>query len=61
MQQINQWDRMTTGRPYTPSDIDIVKQHQKGMGRCDRFNKISPRRSKAKQLHISRCGTDHSG
>lgn len=46
---INEWDRMVAGKLYNSSSRDIEKQHKKGMCRCDRFNKISVRRSRAKQ------------
>ena len=46
---ISDWDRMVSGKLYNASSKDIEKQHQKGMYYCDRFNKISVRRTKAKQ------------
>ena len=55
MQQItNDWNRMITGRLYDPSDQSVAKQHKKGMCRCDRFNKISLYRSKAKRRALER-------
>lgn len=46
---ISDWDRMISGRLYNSSSKDIEKQHKDGMSRCDRFNKISVRRTGAKQ------------
>ncbi len=46
---ISDWDRMIAGKLYNSSSKDIEKQHNDGMYRCDRFNKISVRRTKAKQ------------
>lgn len=55
MQQItNEWDKMITGRLYNSSDKIIVRQHKKGMCRCDRFNKVSLRRAKTKQRALER-------
>ncbi|MDD6325954.1 MAG: sugar O-acetyltransferase [Lachnospiraceae bacterium] len=47
--KISDWERMVAGKLYNPSSKDIEKQHTEGMRRCDRFNKISVRRAKAKQ------------
>ena len=47
--KISDWDRMISGRLYNSSSKDIEKQHKDGMSRCDRFNKISVRRTGAKQ------------
>ncbi len=46
---ISDWDRMVAGKLYNSSSKDIEQQHNDGMYRCDRFNKISVRRTKAKQ------------
>ena len=54
MKNISEWERMIKGRFYNPSDKDIEKRHREGMCRCDRFNKISLRRKKAKQRALER-------
>lgn len=46
---MSDWDRMVSGRLYNPSNKEIEKRHKNGMYRCDRFNKISVRRTRAKQ------------
>lgn len=46
---ISDWDRMVEGKLYNSASNDIEKQHKAGMLRCDRFKKISVRRTKAKQ------------
>lgn len=51
---INEWDRMVAGKLYNSASPDIEKQHKAGMCRCDRFNKISLRRTKAKQRALER-------
>lgn len=45
----SEWERMVSGRLYTPTDPEIAKRHREGMIRCDRFNRISLWRTKAKQ------------
>ena len=42
------------GKLYNSSSKDIEKQHRDGMCRCDRFNKISMRRTKAKQRALEK-------
>lgn len=51
---ISDWDRMTEGKLYNSSSKDIEKQHREGMCRCDRFNKVSVRRAKAKQRALEK-------
>lgn len=51
---ISDWDRMIAGKLYNSSSKDIEKQHNDGMYRCDRFNKISVRRTKAKQRALEK-------
>lgn len=53
-QKISDWDRMVAGKLYNPSNKDIEKQHKNGMYLCDRFNKISVRRQKAKQRTLEK-------
>lgn len=45
----NDWERMIAGKLYNSSSQDIEKQHTQGLVRCDRFNRISLWRAKAKQ------------
>lgn len=45
---IGEWERMVSGRLYTPVDPEIAKRHRAGMLRCDRFNRIPLRRAKDK-------------
>lgn len=35
-----EWERMVSGRLYTPTDPEIAKRHRVGMRRCDRFNRL---------------------
>lgn len=51
---ISDWDRMVAGKLYNSSSEDIAKQHEDGMYRCERFNKISVRRAKAKQRALEK-------
>lgn len=51
---MTEWGRMTSGRLYNGTSPDIAKQHTDGMARCARFNKISPRRARAKQRALER-------
>lgn len=45
---------MIAGKLYNSSSKDIEKQHNDGMYRCDRFNKIPVRRTKAKQRALEK-------
>ena len=45
----SEWARMVSGRLYDPADKEIAKRHCAGMSRCERFNRIALRRTKAKQ------------
>ena len=51
---ISDWDRMVAGKLYNSASKDIEAQHTAGMRRCDRFNKISMRRPKAKQRALEK-------
>lgn len=42
------------GKLYNSSSKDIEQQHNDGMYRCDRFNKISVRRTKTKQRALEK-------
>lgn len=53
-QPINEWDRMVAGKLYNSSSKDIEKQHLRGLAGCERFNRISIRRAKAKQKALER-------
>ena len=44
-----EWERMVSGRLYTPIDPEIAKRHRVGMRRCDRFNRLPLWRTKTKQ------------
>ena len=45
---------MVSGRLYDPADQKIAKRHRAGMIRCDRFNRIALRRTKAKQRALEK-------
>ncbi len=49
-----EWERMVSGRFYNPADPEIAKRHRRGMIRCDRFNRIPLRYTKAKQRALER-------
>lgn len=51
---VSDWERMVSGKLYNSSSKDIEKQHNKGMYRCEQFNKISIRRTKAKQRALEK-------
>ena len=51
---IREWERMVSGRLYTPTDPEIAKRHREGMRRCDRFNRIPLWCAKAKQRALER-------
>ena len=51
---ISEWERMISGRLYSPADPEIAKRHRAGMIRCDRFNRIPLWRGKAKQRALER-------
>lgn len=54
MKTNNEWDKMVSGKLYNASSKDIFWQHAKGLARCQRFNKISILRVKAKQRALER-------
>lgn len=45
---MNEWERMVGGKLYNQSDEGIAKRHIEGMSRCQKYNKIDVRRTKAK-------------
>lgn len=45
---MDEWQKMTTGKLYNPSDKNVQKMHAKGMARCERFNKICIKNKGAK-------------
>ena len=51
---IGEWERMVSGRLYTPTDPEIAKRHRVGMRRCDRFNRLPLWRTKTKQRALER-------
>lgn len=54
MPKTNDFDKMISGKFYNPESKDITKIHLRQMARCERFNKISLRRKKAKQRALER-------
>lgn len=52
--RINDWERMISGKLYNSSSKDIEKQHNRGLYLCDRFNKISVKRAKAKRKALEK-------
>lgn len=48
-QNVSDWDRMVAGKLYNSTSEEVKKRHQQGLTRCERFNRISLRREKAKQ------------
>ena len=51
---IGEWERMVSGRLYTPTDPEIAKRHRVGMRRCDRFNRLPLWCTKTKQRALER-------
>lgn len=51
---IGEWERMVSGRLYTPTNPEIAKRHRVGMRRCDRFNRLPLWRTKTKQRALER-------
>ena len=51
---MNEWERMTTGQLYDPSDAEIEKRHRKGMTLCDRLNRTPFYRSRKKKRLLER-------
>ena len=49
-----EWARMVSGRLYDPANQEIAKRHRTGLLRCDRFNRITLWRAKAKQRALER-------
>lgn len=54
MKSNNEWNKMVSGKLYNSSSKDIFWQHAKGLARCQRFNKISILRVRAKQRALER-------
>lgn len=54
MKSNNEWDKMVSGKLYNASSKDLFLQHAKGLVRCQRFNKISVLRVRAKQRALER-------
>ena len=57
----SEWERMVSGRLYDPADREIAKRHRAGMVRCDRFNRIALRRTKAKQWALEKLVPSAAG
>ncbi len=53
-QNISDWDRMVNGRLYNAESEDIRKQHIEGMTRCQKYNRISYKRKRARQRALDR-------
>lgn len=51
---MNDWERMISGRLYNPTSADVERRHERGMAACERFNRISLRRRRAKQRALER-------
>lgn len=51
---MNDWERMISGRLYNPTSVDVERRHESGMAACERFNRISLRRRRAKQRALER-------
>lgn len=51
---MNDFDRMISGRLYNPTNRDVEQRHQRGLAACERFNRISLRRKRAKQRALER-------
>lgn len=47
--RISEWERMVSGKLYNSASADIEKQHMRGLVLCDKFNRTSVKRMKAKQ------------
>lgn len=54
IKKINEWDRMIEGKLYNAASEDIAKQHNSGLVRCDRFNRIAVWRTRAKQRALEK-------
>lgn len=46
---MNEWEKMTSGRLYNPTDAEIAKRHERGMSLCDRLNRTPYRNKKRKK------------
>ncbi len=49
---INEWDRMVSGKLYNADSPDIAEQHAQGFAQCERFNQISVTKSEEKQAAL---------
>jgi hypothetical protein len=45
---MNEWEKMTSGRLYNPTDAEIQRRHERGMSLCDRLNR-TPYRNRRKK------------
>lgn len=54
MERINDWDRMVSGKLYNAASEDIAKKHMQGLALCEKFNKISVKRTKTKQRALEK-------
>ena len=54
MNGINEWERMVSGKLYNAASKELYKNHDCGMIRCDRFNRIPLWRYRAKQRALTR-------
>ena len=52
--EVSEWERMLSGKLYNTSNKEIEKEHKKGLIRCDKFNRIPVRKSKAKQKALEK-------
>lgn len=54
MNNINEWDRMVSGKLYNAASKDLYKNHALGMMRCDRFNRIALWRAFSKKRALTK-------
>ena len=52
--EVSEWERMLSGKLYNTSNKEIEKEHKIGLIRCDKFNRIPVRKSKAKQKALEK-------
>lgn len=51
---INEWQRMVTGKLYNPDNDLIKKRHNRGLTNCDKFNRVPLYRKKTKAKALER-------
>lgn len=51
---INEWQRMVTGKLYNPDNDLIKKRHNRGLTNCDKFNRVPIYRKKTKAKALER-------